>query len=93
MVLAFFNQGEVCCAGSRLFVDRRIKDEFKAPTYAYQVSGEYAMLKAAIQNGWLEEEQSRALLGKQWQNGEVYVLGFAAAVEQVCKCSEKLECG
>jgi len=38
-----------------LDIVRRIKDEFKAPTYVYQVSGEYAMLKAASQNGWLEE--------------------------------------
>src|SRR5216117_754821 len=34
---------------------RRVKDEFKAPTYVYQVSGEYAMLRAAIANGWLPE--------------------------------------
>ena len=33
----------------------RVKDEFGVPTYAYQVSGEYAMLKAAAQNGWLDE--------------------------------------
>ncbi|MFT6407371.1 MAG: porphobilinogen synthase [Arenicella sp.] len=35
---------------------RRVKDEFKMPTFVYQVSGEYAMLKAAAQNGWLDEE-------------------------------------
>jgi porphobilinogen synthase len=40
-----------------LDIIRRIKDEFKAPTYVYQVSGEYAMLRAAIHNGWLEEER------------------------------------
>jgi len=34
---------------------RRVKDEFKAPTFVYQVSGEYAMLRAAIANGWLPE--------------------------------------
>lgn len=34
---------------------RRVKDEFGVPTIAYQVSGEYAMLKAAAQNGWLDE--------------------------------------
>lgn len=34
----------------------RVKETFGAPTFAYQVSGEYAMLKAASQNGWLEEE-------------------------------------
>jgi len=39
-----------------LDIVRRIKDEFKAPTYVYQVSGEYAMLKAAGQNGWIDEE-------------------------------------
>ena len=35
---------------------RRVKDEFKMPTFVYQVSGEYAMLKAASQNGWLDEK-------------------------------------
>ena len=39
-----------------LDIIRRIKDQFKAPTLAYQVSGEYAMLKAAAQNGWLDEQ-------------------------------------
>ena len=36
-----------------LDIVRRVKDEFKAPTYVYQVSGEYAMLRGAIDNGWL----------------------------------------
>ncbi|WP_054284627.1 porphobilinogen synthase [Gulbenkiania mobilis] len=40
-----------------LDVIRRVKDTFRVPTYAYQVSGEYAMLKAAFQNGWLNEEK------------------------------------
>src|SRR6266496_340046 len=40
-----------------LDIVRRVKDEFKAPTYVYQVSGEYAMLKAAFKNGWLAEKQ------------------------------------
>lgn len=39
-----------------LDIVRRVKDEFKAPTFAYQVSGEYAMHMAAIQNGWLAEQ-------------------------------------
>ncbi len=39
-----------------LDIVRRVKDEFKVPTYAYQVSGEYAMLKAAAQNGWLDHD-------------------------------------
>jgi porphobilinogen synthase len=39
-----------------LDIVRRVKDEFGVPTFAYQVSGEYAMHKAAIDNGWLSEE-------------------------------------
>lgn len=39
-----------------LDIVRRVKDEFGAPTYVYQVSGEYAMLKAAALNGWLDEK-------------------------------------
>ncbi|MGN7726919.1 porphobilinogen synthase [Luteimonas sp. 22616] len=48
-----------------LDVVRRVKDEFGVPTYAYQVSGEYAMLKAAFANGWLDERKCvlEALLG------------------------------
>ena len=40
-----------------LDIVRRVKETYKAPTYVYQVSGEYAMLKAAAQQGWLAEEQ------------------------------------
>ena len=39
-----------------LDIVRRVRDEFDYPTYAYQVSGEYAMLKAAAQNGWLDHD-------------------------------------
>ncbi|MDR2165950.1 MAG: porphobilinogen synthase [Zoogloeaceae bacterium] len=39
-----------------LDIVRRVKEQFGVPTYAYQVSGEYAMLKAAARNGWLEEK-------------------------------------
>ena len=38
-----------------LDIVRRVKDEFRAPTYVYQVSGEYSMLRAAVANGWLPE--------------------------------------
>ena len=40
-----------------LDICRRVKDTFGVPTYAYQVSGEYAMMQAAIQNGWLDGER------------------------------------
>jgi porphobilinogen synthase len=39
-----------------LDIVRRVKDKFQAPTFVYQVSGEYAMLKAAGQNGWIDEK-------------------------------------
>jgi porphobilinogen synthase len=41
-----------------LDIVRRVKDEFKVPTFAYQVSGEYAMIKAAAQNGWLDHNKT-----------------------------------
>jgi len=41
-----------------LDVIRRVKDQFGVPTFAYQVSGEYAMLQAAILNGWLDRDKS-----------------------------------
>ncbi len=40
-----------------LDIVRRVKDEFKMPTFVYQVSGEYSMLKAAALNGWLDEKE------------------------------------
>jgi porphobilinogen synthase len=48
-----------------LDIVRRVKDTYHVPTFAYQVSGEYAMLKAAAQNGWLDEKKTvlEALLG------------------------------
>ncbi|MDB5819280.1 MAG: delta-aminolevulinic acid dehydratase [Rhizobacter sp.] len=39
-----------------LDIVRRVKDEFRVPTFAYQVSGEYAMMKAAMNNGWLDHD-------------------------------------
>lgn len=40
-----------------LDIVRRVKDEFRMPTFAYQVSGEYAMIKAAAQNGWVDHDK------------------------------------
>ena len=41
-----------------LDIVRRVKDEFKVPTFAYQVSGEYAMIKAAAKAGWLDHNKT-----------------------------------
>ena len=42
-----------------LDIVRRVKDRFGVPTFAYQVSGEYAMIMAAVQNGWLDARRAR----------------------------------
>ena len=47
-----------------LDIVRRVKDNFAMPTFAYQVSGEYAMIRAAEQNGWIDGE--RAMLESLW---------------------------
>ena len=41
-----------------LDIIRRVKDEFGAPTFAYQVSGEYAMIMAAANNGWIDGDKA-----------------------------------
>ena len=41
-----------------LDIVRRVKETWQVPTFAYQVSGEYAMLKAAADNGWLDEQKT-----------------------------------
>jgi len=65
-----------------LDIVRRVKDEFKAPTYVYQVSGEYAMLKAASINGWLDEEAvvMEALLGMKRSGADGILTYFAKDV-------------
>jgi porphobilinogen synthase len=59
----------------------RIKESFRVPTFVYQVSGEYAMLKAAIQNGWLHEEAIlEALLGIKRAGADAILTYFAKDV-------------
>ncbi|MBI4291822.1 MAG: porphobilinogen synthase [Betaproteobacteria bacterium] len=70
-----------------LDIVRRVKDEFKAPTFVYQVSGEYAMLKAAFGNGWLEEKKSvlEALLGFKRAGADGVLTYFAVDVARWLK--------
>jgi len=70
-----------------LDIVRRVKDEFKAPTYVYQVSGEYAMLKAAFANGWLEEKKSvlEVLLGFKRAGADGVLTYFALDVAEWLK--------
>jgi porphobilinogen synthase len=70
-----------------LDVIRRVKDAYGAPTYAYQVSGEYAMLKAAAQNGWLDERASvlEALLAFKRAGADGVLTYFALDVARRLK--------
>ncbi len=65
-----------------LDIIRRVKDEFGVPTFAYQVSGEYAMLKAAAQNGWLDERAvvMESLLSFKRAGSDAVLTYFAKAV-------------
>lgn len=67
-----------------LDIVRRVKDQFKAPTYVYQVSGEYAMLKAAGMNGWIDEQACvlEALLGMKRAGADGILSYFAKEVAQ-----------
>ena len=64
-----------------LDIVRQVKDSFKVPTMVYQVSGEYAMLKAAIQNGWLSEAVIvESLLGMKRAGASAILTYFAKKV-------------
>lgn len=67
-----------------LDIIRRVKDEFGVPTFAYQVSGEYAMLKAASQNGWLDEQQVvlESLLAFKRAGADAILTYYAKSVAQ-----------
>jgi porphobilinogen synthase len=65
-----------------LDIVRRVKDEFGVPTFVYQVSGEYAMLKAAAQNGWLNERAVvlESLLSMKRAGADAILTYFAKSV-------------
>ncbi|MGB2060319.1 porphobilinogen synthase [uncultured Alcanivorax sp.] len=67
-----------------LDVVRRVKDEFKVPVYAYQVSGEYAMHMAAFQNGWLDQDKvmMESLLAFKRAGADGILTYFAKATAQ-----------
>jgi porphobilinogen synthase len=70
-----------------LDIVRRVKEEFKVPTYVYQVSGEYAMLKAAGMNGWINEKACvlESLLGMKRAGADGILTYFAKDVAQWLK--------
>jgi len=72
-----------------LDIVRRIKETYGVPTYVYQVSGEYAMLKAASQNGWLEEKDvvTEALISMKRAGANGILTYYAKSVAQWLKSS------
>ncbi|MEY4524116.1 MAG: hypothetical protein RIR27_1192 [Pseudomonadota bacterium] len=73
-----------------LDIVRRVRDEFNYPTYAYQVSGEYAMLKAAAQNGWLDHDavMMESLLAFKRAGADGILTYFALEAARLLKASK-----
>ena len=70
-----------------LDIVRRVKDTFRVPTFAYQVSGEYAMLMAAVQNGWLDHDRvmMESLMGFKRAGADGILTYFAIeAAKKLC---------
>ena len=67
-----------------LDIIRRVKDQYGVPTFAYQVSGEYAMIKAAAMNGWLDEKQvvMESLLAFKRAGSDAILTYYAKSVAQ-----------
>jgi porphobilinogen synthase len=74
-----------------LDIVRRVKEEFDYPTYAYQVSGEYAMLKAAAQNGWLDHDavMMESLLAFKRAGADGVLTYFALEAARLIKAANK----
>jgi porphobilinogen synthase len=70
-----------------LDIVRRVKDEFKVPTFAYQVSGEYAMIKAASQNGWIDHDKTmmEAMMAFKRAGADGILTYFARDVARLLK--------
>jgi len=74
-----------------LDIVRRVREEFDYPTYAYQVSGEYAMLKAAAQNGWLDHDavMMESLLAFKRAGADGVLTYFALEAARLIKAAHK----
>jgi porphobilinogen synthase len=73
-----------------LDIVRRVREEFDYPTYAYQVSGEYAMLKAAAQNGWLDHDavMMESLLAFKRAGADGILTYFAIEAARLLKANQ-----
>ena len=70
-----------------LDIVRRVKDRFGVPTFAYQVSGEYAMIMAAVERGWIEHERAmmESLLGFKRAGANGVLTYFAVEAAQLLR--------
>jgi porphobilinogen synthase len=70
-----------------LDIVRRVKEEFKVPTFAYQVSGEYAMIKAAAKNGWIDHDKAmmEAMLAFKRAGADGVLTYFARDIARLLK--------
>jgi len=70
-----------------LDIIRRVKDEFGAPTFAYQVSGEYSMIQAAAQNGWIDGDKAmmESLIAFKRAGADGVLTYFAPRIAQLLK--------
>ncbi len=70
-----------------LDIVRRVKDRFAVPTFAYQVSGEYAMIMAAVQNGWIEHERAmlESLMGFKRAGANGVLTYFAVEAAEILR--------
>ncbi len=75
-----------------LDIVRRVKDAFKVPTFAYQVSGEYAMMKAAAQNGWLDHDKTmlEAMMSFKRAGADGVLTYFARDIARLLKNETKI---
>jgi porphobilinogen synthase len=70
-----------------LDIVQRVKEAFRMPTYAYQVSGEYAMIQAAAQNGWLDGQRAmmESLIAFKRAGADGVLTYFAIAAAKLLK--------
>ncbi|MGA1192089.1 MAG: porphobilinogen synthase [Bdellovibrionota bacterium] len=78
-----------------LDIIHRVKEEFRVPTAAYNVSGEYAMIKAAAANGWIDEKRVmlESLLSMKRAGADIIISYFAEQVAKTCTAGGKIQLG
>jgi len=76
-----------------LDIIQRVKEEFRVPTAAYNVSGEYAMIKAAAANGWIDEKRVmlESLLSMKRAGADIIISYFTEQVARTCTVNGRVQ--